>query len=98
MMTVGKKKQTRERPFAALDLLSPREREVLAAVAGGLTNRQTGELLGISHRTVEVHRARLMRKLEVQSVAQLVALYVLHGRSRAKDGRDPSSGTMGRRG
>ncbi len=67
------------RAFAAMDLLSPREREVLAAVARGLTNRETGKLLGISHRTVEVHRARLMRKLGVQSVAQLVALYVLHG-------------------
>ena len=66
------------RPSPDMDMLSPREREVLAAVARGLTNRETGKLLGISHRTVEVHRARLMRKLGVQSVAQLVALYVLH--------------------
>ncbi|WP_257721830.1 MULTISPECIES: LuxR C-terminal-related transcriptional regulator [Sphingobium] len=67
--------------------MTSREREVLAAVADGLTNRQTGELLGISHRTVEVHRARLMRKLDVQSMAQLVALYVLKGQPRPKSGR-----------
>ena len=71
MMNAGKK-QAIARPFAAMDLLSPREREVLAAVASGRTNRETGEILGISHRTVEVHRARLMRKLGVQSVAQWV--------------------------
>ncbi|KMS59073.1 hypothetical protein V475_21060 [Sphingobium baderi LL03] len=44
-------------------------------------------MLGISHRTVEVHRARLMRKLDVQSMAQLVALYVLKGQPRPKSGR-----------
>jgi DNA-binding CsgD family transcriptional regulator len=88
-MTNAVKRQGAGRPFAAMDLLSPREREVLAAVAKGLTNRQTGELLGISHRTVEVHRARLMRKLDVQSVAQLVALYVLHGQSQAGHGDRP---------
>lgn len=74
---------------ALLQLLTPREQEVLSAVARGLTNRQTGELLGISHRTVEVHRARLMRKLEVDSVAELVALYVLKGLSRSRSGRHP---------
>lgn len=86
MMNAGKK-QAIARPFAAMDLLSPREREVLAAVASGRTNRETGEILGISHRTVEVHRARLMRKLGVQSVAQLVALYVLYGQSHGGHGR-----------
>lgn len=79
MMGIGKKQPQRRSSAVVLDLLTPREREVLVAVANGLTNRQTGELLGISHRTVEVHRARLMRKLEVQSVAQLVALYLLKG-------------------
>ena len=86
-MTNAGTKQAAARPFAVMDLLSPREREVLAAVASGHTNRETGKLLGISHRTVEVHRARLMRKLGVQSVAQLVALYVLHGQSHAGQGR-----------
>jgi DNA-binding CsgD family transcriptional regulator len=88
MKNAGKKQAT-ARPFAAMDLLSPREREVLAAVASGHTNRETGKMLGISHRTVEVHRARLMRKLDVQSVAQLVALYVLHGQPQARHGGRP---------
>lgn len=82
MTGITKKQPQRRSSAVALDLLTPREREVLVAVANGLTNRQTGELLGISHRTVEVHRARLMRKLEVQSVAQLVALYLLKGLPR----------------
>ena len=80
-MTKAGKTHPAGRPSADMDLLSPREREVLAAVARGLTNRETGKLLGISHRTVEVHRARLMRKLGLQSVAQLVALYLLNGPS-----------------
>jgi DNA-binding CsgD family transcriptional regulator len=84
MMGIGKKAESCRSSVAPLELLTPREREVLAAVAKGLTNRQTGELLGISHRTVEVHRARLMRKLEVESIAQLVALYVLKGLSASK--------------
>lgn len=88
-MTSAGKEQPAGRRFAAMDLLSPREREVLAAVASGHTNRETGKMLGISHRTVEVHRARLMRKLGVQSVAQLVALYVLHGQLHARQGRPP---------
>jgi DNA-binding CsgD family transcriptional regulator len=90
MMGMGNKQPKRRSSAVALDLLTPREREVLAAVAKGLTNRQTGKLLGISHRTVEVHRARLMRKLEVQSVAQLVALYLLKGLSRAKPDSVPT--------
>ncbi|WP_062114886.1 MULTISPECIES: response regulator transcription factor [Sphingobium] len=88
MMKAGKR-QAAGPPFAAMDILSPREREVLAAVARGLTNRETGKLLGISHRTVEVHRARLMRKLGVQSVAHLVALYVLNGPSPFEFGNKP---------
>lgn len=87
MTGIGKKHEGSPSSAGPLDLLTSREREVLAAVADGLTNRQTGELLGISHRTVEVHRARLMRKLDVQSMAQLVALYVLKGQPRPKSGR-----------
>jgi FixJ family two-component response regulator len=58
----------------SLDLLSPRERQVLQGVIRGLTNKGIGMELGISHRTVEIHRAHLMRKLNVNSVAALVAI------------------------
>lgn len=61
-----------ERETSPLDLLTPREREVLNAIGCGRTNRQIGADLGISHRTVEVHRARLMRKLGVRNLVGLL--------------------------
>lgn len=54
--------------------LTPREREVAAHLtAGGMTSKEIGRALGISHRTVEVHRARLMRKYQAASSADLVS-------------------------
>ncbi|QNK72518.1 PAS domain S-box protein [Variovorax sp. PAMC28562] len=52
--------------------LTPREREVAAHVMQGLTSKQIGKALGISHRTVELHRARLMRKYSASTTAELV--------------------------
>lgn len=52
--------------------LTQREREVMDQVVNGKTNRVIAETLGISIKTVEAHRARLMEKLEVDSVAELV--------------------------
>ena len=60
-----------------LDALTRREREILENVAQGGTNKVIAANLGISVRTVELHRARGMRKLEVRSVAELVPL--MHG-------------------
>jgi FixJ family two-component response regulator len=54
--------------------LTPREREVMDMVAAGRHNRDIGPALGISVRTVEVHKARLMAKLGVDNVADLVRL------------------------
>jgi DNA-binding NarL/FixJ family response regulator len=54
-----------------LELLTPRERDVLAGVARGLTNKAIAAELGISRRTVEAHRESLMRKLSIHSVAGL---------------------------
>lgn len=48
------------------------EREVVAWLLHGLTNKEIGRELGISHRTVEIHRARLMRKLAVPSLPALI--------------------------
>ena len=59
------------RSAAALDQLTPRERDVLVGVAEGLTNKEIGTRLGISHRTVESHRESLMKKLEIKTVAGL---------------------------
>jgi RNA polymerase sigma factor (sigma-70 family) len=55
-------------------LLTLRERDVLALVAAGLLNKQIAEELGMSEKTVKVHRAQVMRKMQVSSVAQLVLL------------------------
>ena len=54
--------------------LTPREREVMDLVVAGRHNREIAELLGISSRTVEVHKTRVMQKLEIDSIAQLVRM------------------------
>lgn len=59
---------------AALPTLSSREREVMALVVEGCDNRQIGERLGISFRTVEVHKGRLMSKLGARNLAELIRL------------------------
>ena len=59
--------------------LTAREREISAHIVNGLTCKEIGRKLGISHRTVEVHRARLMKKLTAKNSAELVSkIIVLH--------------------
>lgn len=57
-----------------LESLTPREREVLPLVVSGLLNKQIGAELGTSENTVKVHRSQLMRKMGVDSLADLVRL------------------------
>ncbi len=52
--------------------LTARQKEILSLVAQGCTNREIGQRLDISVRTVEVHRFNLMRRLRVRNVAQLL--------------------------
>jgi RNA polymerase sigma factor (sigma-70 family) len=54
--------------------LTPRERDVLLLIAEGLQNREIGERLGISPRTVEVYKARMMEKLHCRSLADAVRI------------------------
>ena len=56
------------------ELLTPREREVMARVVAGRLNKQIASELGTSEITVKVHRAQVMRKMRVDSVAALVQL------------------------
>jgi FixJ family two-component response regulator len=56
------------------DLLTPREREVMEGVIGGLLNKQIAYRLQIAEKTVKVHRGRVMEKMAVKSVAELVGL------------------------
>lgn len=58
----------------ALAAVSEREREVMLLMAEGLSHKQVGERLGISPRTVEAHKARLMRKVGAESLADLIRL------------------------
>jgi FixJ family two-component response regulator len=57
-----------------LDLLTPREFEVMQLVITGMLNKQVAGKLGIAEKTVKVHRGRVMQKLGVVSVAELVYL------------------------
>jgi len=59
--------------------LTAREAEVLALIAAGHTNREVGERLFLSTRTVESHRARIQLKLNIRSRAELVAYAERHG-------------------
>lgn len=72
------RKSASEKASRMLDQLTPREHEVMNLVVGGYHNRQIAERLVISVRTVEVHKAHIMSKLGVDSVADLVRLS-LHG-------------------
>ena len=56
--------------------LSPRETEVIAKVAAGLTNKEIARELGTSHRTVEIQRAHLMERMQAKSLADLIRMYL----------------------
>ena len=68
-----RERHERRRVYGArLAQLTQREREVLELVVAGRMNREVAEKLDISIKTVEAHRANIMEKLEVDSVAELV--------------------------
>jgi two-component system response regulator FixJ len=56
--------------------LTPREREVFEDLVVGQSNRKIADKLGISPRTVEVHRARVMKKMQAQSLPHLVRMAI----------------------
>ena len=64
--------------FPGQSRLTPREREVLTQIAEDASNKEVGRHLGISPRTVEVHRARIMEKIGARNAADLVRI-VLSG-------------------
>jgi len=59
--------------------LTEREREILKLIAQGLSNKEIGNELFISHRTVDSHRTNLMKKLQVHNSAALIKLAVSNG-------------------
>ena len=66
--------QLRSADAARLSKLTPREREVLEQAVNGLHAKEIASVLGISPRTVEVHKTRIMEKLGVRNIAELVRL------------------------
>ena len=76
--------------------LTPREREVLALVVTGMLNKQIAGRLGTCERTIKVHRARVMKKMQAGSVAELVRMadLVSVGTPPAALGRSPAAGTQ----
>ena len=70
------------RDFPGRDRLTAREYEVLQRIADGASNKEAGRALGISPRTVEVHRARIMEKLNAKNAADLMRVVLRGGRGR----------------
>jgi len=66
--------ETPSSPFPGHDRLSPRERVTLTQIVNGASNKEAARALGISPRTVEFHRANIMRKLDARNVVELVGI------------------------
>jgi len=69
----------REEARRRLASLSAREREVLELVAAGKANKEVAAALGLATKTVEVHRAHVMSKMAVDSLAELIRVAILAG-------------------
>jgi len=67
-----------------IDSLTPREREVMGLVVGGHSNKSIAKELGVSIKTVEVHRGNLMTKMKASSLSELVRLVMSSTRTTAK--------------
>ena len=65
--------------FPGSEQLTPRERDVLREITAGASNKEAGRRLGISPRTIEVHRARIMEKLGARNAADLVRIVLTAG-------------------
>lgn len=75
-----------ETASARVTRLTPREREVLQALVEGNTNKETGKKLGISPRTVELHRAQVMNRLDAGNLAELIQIALAAGLARPGEG------------
>nr|AQQ74507.1 hypothetical protein [uncultured bacterium] len=64
--------ERKEQALECLSRLTKREREILTLLVSGLSNKKIGQKLEISHRTVEVHRSRIMEKMKASSLPELI--------------------------
>jgi FixJ family two-component response regulator len=74
-----------------LETLTPREREVLALLVRGKANKEVAACLSVSEKTIEIHRAHVMKKLRASNVASLVRLVFLAGDPALVDPADDPS-------
>ena len=70
--------------------LTERERQVLTLLANGYSNEEAGKILGLSRRTVEAHRARIMLKLNLHDLPALVKYSIRTGLTTVSEHRDYS--------
>jgi len=81
-MSLLNKTSIKTSTFNGIDLLSQlteRETEILKLIAEGYSNKEIGEKLFISHRTVDTHRTNLMKKLDVSNIAGLIKFAIQNG-------------------
>jgi len=81
LASVAKKEtpSTESEALLKIGKLSDREREIVRLVCEGMTNKQIGEKLFLSHKTVDNHRTSIMRKLDVHNVVELIRFCIKNG-------------------
>ena len=84
--SLGKALLVLSRPFAGHELLTARERTVLAQIVRGASSKEAARWLNLSPRTIEFHRANIMQKLGVRNVVELVRIVV--GNFEPSEGAD----------
>jgi FixJ family two-component response regulator len=72
-------------------MLTPRERQVFELVIRGQTNKQVGNALGATERTIKAHRHKVMEKMQARSLAELVSLAERAGIPKGPSGTGQSS-------
>ena len=73
------KRRANEMLRLGVAVLTPRQKEILQLIAEGYSTRDIGELLGVSMKTVQAHRANLMERLDIDDMAGLVRLAIRTG-------------------
>jgi FixJ family two-component response regulator len=89
----SRQSRTRSAPpiqFPGREPLTRRERDVLTHLVVGATSKEAARQLGISPRTVEVHRARIMEKLGARNTADLIRIVMNEGRSLSTESANPA--------